>query len=71
MRETIKACPFCGSKWVDVCRTNPQACWIRCYKCDVETASHPTREGAIKIWNKRYIPKEYAEIYDDDDKEEQ
>jgi len=29
MSETIKCCPFCGSHEVQVCRTNPDACWIR------------------------------------------
>jgi len=54
MSDIIKCCPFCGSKCVEVARTNKDACWICCADCGSESNSHKTREGAIKIWNERH-----------------
>jgi Lar family restriction alleviation protein len=53
--EQIKSCPFCGSKKIEVSRTNPNACWITCgnENCGAESKSHPTRVGAIRNWNRR------------------
>jgi Lar family restriction alleviation protein len=52
-KETLKSCPFCGSKRVEVARTNENACWIECEKCGAEAQHHPTRAGAFKNWNRR------------------
>lgn len=53
--EQIKSCPFCGSKKIEVSRTNWESCWINCgnYRCGAESKSHPTRAGAIRNWNRR------------------
>ena len=55
MSDKIKSCPFCGCVELNVNRTNKDACWIECaaYKCHAQSASHPAREGAIRIWNRR------------------
>jgi Lar family restriction alleviation protein len=63
--EYIKCCPFCGSVKVDVCRTNENACWISCAKCQASTDSHKTQKGAIKKWNMRNTP-EAVIVYDDE-----
>lgn len=55
MSETIKRCPFCGGREVEICRTNQHACWIRCGDCGADAQSHATRNGAIANWNRRYI----------------
>ena len=62
-------CPFCGSLEVEVCRTNPDACWIRCAECGGETKSHPTRAGALANWNRRDSLKLTASIVSDDERE--
>jgi Lar family restriction alleviation protein len=51
--EKIKNCPFCGSKHLEIARTNINACWVECDKCGAQTKSDPTRKGAIKNWNRR------------------
>lgn len=43
MNETIKRCPFCGSREVEICRTNQHACWIRCADCGADAQSHATK----------------------------
>ena len=53
-KEFIKCCPFCGSRKVVVCRTNENACWIRCGKCGADAPATSQRKRAIAIWNKRY-----------------
>jgi hypothetical protein len=55
MIEKIKSCPFCGGKKIWVCRTNENACWIRCDKCWGETESASDRKTAIKNWNRERI----------------
>jgi len=65
--EKIKPCPFCGSKEVDICRTNKQACWIRCHKCEAEGNCAEKREDAITEWNKRVDVEGYASIIVDDE----
>ena len=67
--EHIKDCPFCGSVSVDICRTNPNACWVRCAECGADAPSHRTRTGALKNWNTRDGLGYTATIRDDDDKE--
>ena len=67
--EKIKCCPFCGGHEVIVCRTNPNACWIRCDACLSEAKSHKTRKGAIALWNRRYYDDVPAVIIEDDDKQ--
>lgn len=49
----IRPCPFCGSKKVEICRTNEHACWVRCDRCGAAAPGHPDREEAVRIWNKR------------------
>jgi hypothetical protein len=68
--ETILSCPFCGSLEVEICRTNPDACWVACANeyCEAETKSHRTRSGAIRYWNTRAIRCETATVIQDDDK---
>ena len=69
MREYLKACPFCGSHTVEVCRTNVWACWIRCAKCGGEADTRKTRRGAFAAWNRRLDDGKPARIIEDDDKE--
>lgn len=69
MSRPIKSCPFCGSLKVEVCRTNPQACWIRCFLCGADAESHRSRAGAIANWNRRDPASLSAVIVSDDDKE--
>ena len=65
--EKLLPCPFCGSRKVDVCRTNPYACWIRCNACGADAESHKTRAGAFANWNRRYYGGMPATIANDDD----
>ena len=65
--EKIKPCPFCGSKKVEICRTNENACWVRCARCSSESDSRPKRIDAIKLWNKRPKVEGYAKIISDDE----
>ncbi len=69
MTEKIKPCPFCGSKKIDICRTNENACWLRCARCSGESGSTPLREDAIRIWNKRPKVEGFAKIDWDSDLE--
>ena len=66
--EFLRLCPFCGAHEVEICRTNENACWVRCAECGGESTSHPSRGGAIKNWNSRFFDDEPAEIVDDMDK---
>lgn len=65
----LKDCPFCGSVEVEVCRTNPNACWIRCALCGSDAPSHRTRTGAFTHWNRRDSCGRTASIVSDDDKD--
>jgi Lar family restriction alleviation protein len=67
--EEIKPCPFCGCKEVEICRTNINACWVRCNGCGSDSNSNPTRKTAIEIWNNRPIIEGLATIVDDQDAE--
>ena len=69
MMEKIKSCPFCGSKKIIICRTNSEACWVRCDKCFGETEADPTRKGAIRKWNREKIRTFNTKIVEDCDKE--
>lgn len=51
--DLIKSCAHCGSKKIEVARTNPNSCWIGCHKCGSRTESAKTRRGAITKWNRR------------------
>jgi Lar family restriction alleviation protein len=72
MSEENKSCPFCGSKKVEVSRTNPEACWINCASCGAKSKSHPTRAGAIRKWNRRakVTTTQTKIVYDMDRKEQ-
>lgn len=63
------ACPFCPSWEVEICRTNPNACWVRCAQCGADAQSHRTRTGAIANWNRRHNSLLRASIVSDDDRE--
>lgn len=65
--ETLRPCPFCGSKKVEICRTNPGACWVRCGRCGADAPSDPERKVAIRIWNRRPKMMGDAKIVTDDD----
>lgn len=69
MKEKILPCPFCGGYKVDICRTNPQACWVECSYCGARCQSHRFRKEAIRIWNVRLNVNGYATIENDDDRE--
>lgn len=66
MKEKIKPCPFCGSKTVDICRTNENACWVRCARCWGEAPSNADRKVAIGLWNRRPKFDGFAKIGWDD-----
>jgi len=74
-RERIKSCPFCGFKLVDINRTNEHSCWVQCAspRCEARAQSSSTREGAIRIWNRRTKRKtttvDVLIVIDDDKKE--
>jgi hypothetical protein len=60
--ETIKDCPFCGSKAIILERTNSHDLEIAydvkctnklCYLCDGADWNTETSDEIIKIWNKR------------------
>ena len=70
-QEQIKPCPFCGSKKVEVCRTNENACWIRCEKCGADSESDPSRKRAIQIWNRRPKTEGFAKIVFDQETDNQ
>jgi len=65
-KEIIFSCPFCGSKTVEVIRTNENACWIRCHLCGGEAESHKSRTVAIKKWNRRKLPTPATHVVDID-----
>ena len=67
MTETIKCCPFCGSHEIEICRTNPLACWIRCGDCGSDAKSAETRAEAIALWNSRHYDDKPATVVDDGD----
>lgn len=71
MKEKILPCPFCGCVEVEVCRTNPRACWIRCAGCGADAESNRTRKIAIENWNRRFPDYNLTEavIISDDDRD--
>ena len=69
MDKSIRCCPFCGSHEVEVCRTNPNSCWIRCAVCGCDAESDKTRVGAIANWNRRHFDEDAVAIVDDNDKD--
>lgn len=61
-------CPFCGCEELELCRTNENACWVRCHGCGGESQTHKTRKGALKNWNRRFDSTVIdARIVEDDD----
>lgn len=66
-KEVIKCCPFCGSHSVEVCRTNPEACWIACDECGAEAQSAKHRKDAVANWNRRHYDDQPAVVNDDMD----
>ena len=67
MIENLKPCPFCGSKELELCRTNEFACWVRCDTCGADAPSNTDRSKAIEIWNKRPIAEGNAVFVSDDE----
>jgi len=65
--EELKSCPFCGCIELQVCRTNKNACWIRCGSCGSDSESAPSRKKAIANWNRRATPTVATIIEDDED----
>lgn len=65
-KEIILACPFCGCQSVNICRTNPRACWVECDTCNAQTSSAKTRKAAIANWNCRTGPMQASIIHDMD-----
>jgi Lar family restriction alleviation protein len=66
-KEKVKPCPFCGSKKVEINRTNQNACWVSCTECGAHVWSDPSRQAAIKFWNRRRgVTGQSTIIYDDE-----
>lgn len=66
-RERIKSCPFCGSKELQICRTNKYACWVSCDKCGADAKSDQHRVVAIQNWNRRKRATRAEIVFDDED----
>lgn len=64
----IRCCPFCGSHDVEICRTNPLACWVKCDSCGAEAPSAPARKDAIAQWNRRHFDDVAATVVHDDER---
>ena len=65
-KEGMESCPFCGCQQLIVCRTNPNACWVRCDNCGAESGSKKKRKAALTRWNSRSSPFDAVIIADDD-----
>ena len=65
--EHLQGCPFCPSTDVEICRTNANACWVRCASCGADAESHRTRKKAIANWNRRSGGIVWAKVVDDDE----
>ena len=65
-KEILKCCPFCGRHKVEICRTNANACWVRCSVCGADAESHGDRARAIANWNRRHYDDKPAKVVDDD-----
>ena len=72
-RNDPLGCPFCGGFEVNICRTNPNACWVECANetCGAQTNSRRSRTDAIAVWNRRAHPGmgPVASIKEDDDRD--
>jgi len=68
-QELILTCPFCGHDEIVICRTNKNACWVRCDNCGTDGKVFSKRKDAIKFWNKTFLRTDDAHIIDDQDKE--
>ena len=63
----MKSCPFCGSKKLNLNRTNESACWVSCDRCGSEAESASTREEAIFNWDGRpKVTDDAAFVVDDE-----
>lgn len=70
--SSIKRCPFCGSKDLEIARSNENACWVECPICSGQTYSTASRNEAIEAWNARDKDGDIADAeisYDDTDEE--
>jgi Lar family restriction alleviation protein len=66
VKEVIYSCPFCGYDEVQLCRTNENACWVRCDSCGADAESHAKRKNAIENWNRRASMTQATIIEDDE-----
>ena len=53
MTETLKPCPFCGSKAVGAVDDNYSNYWVQCTDCFAQSDAFFTKEDAVKAWNAR------------------
>jgi len=51
MEADLKPCPFCGGNEVKVLGTLCPC--VTCKKCQTKGPTGKSKEGAIKLWNKR------------------
>ena len=35
-KETVRGCPFCGSRDIELCNTHTAAYWMECQKCGAQ-----------------------------------
>ena len=63
----VRACPFCAGTDVEVCRTNENACWLRCEMCGIDGPTHATLRDAVRAWDSRPPQKEAATVTRNDD----
>lgn len=69
MSEVLLSCPFCGSRAVNIFRTNSNACWVECDSCGAKAQSAQTRVEAIANWNRTEPRFTAEEIVIDGDQE--
>ena len=53
-KKELKPCPFCGSKSVEIFRSDNLDSWrVSCDDCGVTTNGETSEEIAITVWNRR------------------